>query len=162
MTQEPRSPGTAVEDFHAEHPRQRPGQTVSAPLPGQSHGSGGKSRVTILHSLIVPKLNFWTYFLLQPFPYLGLALWVFIPRSPVFSLYSFLLHIFSYNIAPPQFWSSYLSASTIFHFLITTFPLFFYLPTCPNHLSLSSLIFSLICAKPALDLISSFQSSLFS
>ena len=45
------------------------------------------------------------------------------PRSLVlcFSyLYFFLLHVFSYNITPPQFWSSYLSMSTHFHVLITT------------------------------------------
>ena len=45
------------------------------------------------------------------------------PRSPVlcfFYLYSFLLHVFSYNITTPQFRSFYLSVSTHFHVLITT------------------------------------------
>ena len=45
------------------------------------------------------------------------------PCSPVlcfFHLYSFLLDVFSYNITPPQFRSSYLLVSTHFHFLITT------------------------------------------
>ena len=35
-----------------------------------------------------------------------------------FSLSSFLLHVFSYNITPPHFRSSYLSLSTHFHLLI--------------------------------------------
>ena len=45
------------------------------------------------------------------------------PHSPVLSffyLYLFLLHVFSYNITPPQFRSTYLSVSTHFHVLITT------------------------------------------
>ena len=53
------------------------------------------------------KLNF---LLLWPFPYLGSSS-LQTPCSPVlcfFSLYSFLLHVFSYNITPPQFWSSHL------------------------------------------------------
>ena len=40
------------------------------------------------------------------------------PSSPVFCffyLYLFLLHVFSYNITPPQFRSSYLLVSTHFH-----------------------------------------------
>ena len=32
-----------------------------------------------------------------------------------FYLYLFLLHVFSYNITPPQVWSSYLSVSSHFH-----------------------------------------------
>ena len=51
--------------------------------------------------------------------YFGVATWSFqSPRSPVlciFYLYSFLLHVFSYNITPPQFRSSYLLVSTHFH-----------------------------------------------
>ena len=58
------------------------------------------------------------------------------------------------NITPPQFRSSYLSVSTDFHVLITTSSSVF-LSTWPNHLSLASLIFSLMFATPALALISS-------
>ena len=59
-------------------------------------------------------------------------------------LISFLfLHVFSYNITPPQFRSSYLSMSTYFHVLITTSSSVF-LFTFPNHLSPASLIFSLM------------------
>ena len=63
------------------------------------------------------------------------------PRSPIlcfFYLYSFLLHVFSYNITPPQLWSSYLSMSTRFHLLITT-PSSVFLSTLTNHLSLATL-----------------------
>ena len=80
------------------------------------------------------------------------------PRSPLlclFSRYSGLLRVFSYNITPPQFRSSYLSVSTHFHVLITTSSSVF-LSTWPNYLSLASLIFSLMFATPALALISSF------
>ena len=65
------------------------------------------------------------------------------PRSPVlcfFYLYSFLLHIVSYNNAPPQLRSSYISVSTHFHVLITTSSSVS-LSTWPNHPSLASLIF---------------------
>ena len=72
----------------------------------------------------------------------------------LFGVYAFLLRIFSYNITPPQFWSSYLSVSTHFHVLITTSSAVF-LSTCPNHLSLTSLFFSLMFAPPALALMSS-------
>ena len=53
--------------------------------------------------------------LLRPFPCCGSSFQS--SRSPVlcfFYFYSFLLHDFSYNIAPPQFRSSYLSVSTHF------------------------------------------------
>ena len=56
-----------------------------------------------------------------------------------FYLYSCLLHVFSYNITPPQFWPSYLSVSihfSIFHILITTSSLVF-LSTWPCHLCLA-------------------------
>ena len=46
------------------------------------------------------------------------------PCSPVlcfFSLYSFLLHVVSYNISPPQFRSSSLLVSTHFHVLNTVY-----------------------------------------
>ena len=46
------------------------------------------------------------------------------PPSPVLSffyLYSFLLHVFSYNITPPQFWSSYLH----FHLPCSHYYIFF-------------------------------------
>ena len=54
-----------------------------------------------------------------------------------------LLHVFSYNIAPTQFWSSIFLCPliSIFHFLIATSTSVF-LSTCPNHLSFASLIFS--------------------
>ena len=81
--------------------------------------------------------------------YLGSAHHVF---KCFFSLYSFLLHVFSYNITPPQFRSSYRSVSTHFHVLITTSSSVF-LSTWPNHLSLASLIFSLMFSTPALALI---------
>ena len=71
-----------------------------------------------------------------------------------FYLYSFLLHVFSYNITPPLIQSSYLSVSTHFYVLITTSSVF--LSTCPNHISLASLIFLLTFAIPAPALISSF------
>ena len=59
-----------------------------------------------------------------------------------FSLYPFLLQVFSYNVAPHQFWSSYVSVSTHFHLPITASSSVF-LSTRPNSLSLASLIFSL-------------------
>ena len=58
---------------------------------------------------------------------------VFFGRFPIwgrliefsfFSLYSFLLHIFSYNIAPHQFRYSYLSVSTHFHFPCSHYSIF--------------------------------------
>ena len=73
-------------------------------------------------------------------------------------LLSFILHVFSYNITPPQHQSSYLSVSTHFHVLITTSSSVF-LSTWPNHLSLASLILSLMFATPALGLITSFRPS---
>ena len=79
-------------------------------------------------------------------------------RSPVlcfFYLYLFLLHVFSYNITPPHFRSSYLSLSTHFHVRITTSSSVF-LSTWPNHFRLASLIFSLMFATPALAHITSF------
>ena len=85
------------------------------------------------------------------FPLFGIGATSFqFPRSPVlcfFSLYSFLPRVFSYNITPPQFWSSYLSCppASIFHVLITTS----FSPPCPNYLTLASLIFSLMFATPA-------------
>ena len=78
--------------------------------------------------------------------------------SPFVFIY-FLLHIFSYNISPPQFWSSYpifqCPLTSIFHVLITTSSCVFPF-TCPNPISLTSLIVSLIYATPVLALISSF------
>ena len=62
---------------------------------------------------------------LRPFSYLRSAHQSFnSPLSPVlcfFFLYSFLLHVFSYHIAPPQFWSSYVSVSIDFHVPCSTF-----------------------------------------
>ena len=65
---------------------------------------------------------------------------------------SVLLLFFSFNIAPPQFWSSYLSVPThshlpCFHYYIV------FLFICPN-LSVASLIVSLMFPTPALALIS--------
>ena len=104
--------------------------------------------------------------LLRPFPYLGSAHRIFTPRSPVlcFYVYSILsfVHVFSYNITPPQFRSSYLSVSTHFHVLITSSSSAF-LSTCHNHASVSLLLFSHLCL-PHLPLFLhswSSQSSLF-
>ena len=50
------------------------------------------------------------------------------PRSPVlcfFSRYSCLIHVFSYNITPPQFRSSYLSVSYHFHVPRSHYYIFF-------------------------------------
>ena len=55
--------------------------------------------------------------------------------SPVlclFSLCSFLLCVFLYNISPPQCWSSYLSVYIHFYVLIISSSSGF-LSTCPNH-----------------------------
>ena len=96
--------------------------------------------------------------LLLPFPYFEVGASSFqFPHSPVscFYLYSFLLHIFSYNITPPPFRSSYLSVSIAFHVPITTSSSVF-LSTWPNHLRLASLIFSLICHTCHFALVSSF------
>ena len=73
-----------------------------------------------------------------------------------FYFYSFHLYLFSCNITPPMFWSSYLSVSTHFHFpcLITTSSSVF-LFTWPNHISLASLVFYIMFATPAIALISS-------
>ena len=62
-------------------------------------------------------------------------------------------HACSYNIITPQFRTSHLFVSTHFHILITysLFP-----SSWPNHLSLTSLMFSLMFATPALAHISSF------
>ena len=62
------------------------------------------------------------------------------PRSPIlcfFYRYSFFLHVFSYNITPPQLWSSYLSVSTHFHLLITTSSSFFHSTSVVVFLSFS-------------------------
>ena len=96
----------------------------------------------------------WTIalFLLWPFPCLGSAHSFQFPRSPVFYffyLHLFLLHVFSRNITPPQFRSSYLSVSTHFHVLITTSSSVF-LSTRGNHLSLAPVIFSLMNSTPVL------------
>ena len=73
-----------------------------------------------------------------------------------FSLRSCLLHVFSFKIIRPQFWSSYpifwCPLTSIFHVLITTSVS---LSSCPNYLGLASLFFSLMFATPALALISS-------
>ena len=96
-----------------------------------------------------------------PSPYLVLVYSSFhSPCSPVLcflSLYSFTLNVFSYNIAPSQFWSSYLSSppTSIFHVLITTSSSVV-LSTCSNHLSLASLILAFMFVAPALAHISSF------
>ena len=60
-----------------------------------------------------------------------------LPSSSVlcfFYLYLILLHVFSCNITPHQFRSSYLSMSTDLHFLIAKSSSVF-LSTRPNHLS---------------------------
>ena len=65
-----------------------------------------------------------------------------------------LFQVFSYNITPPQFWSSYLSVSTHFHLPFYHCYIFF----SPSlHLSLASLIFSLMFATPAVALKHSMQ-----
>ena len=108
----------------------------------------------------------WVSFFLWSFLYLGSAHHTFILHV-LRSCSSFLLS-HSYNII-----FSFISFRTIslrlsfhlpifqcpltsiFHVLITT-PSCVFLSTCPNHLSLTSLIVSLIYATPALALISSF------
>ena len=70
-------------------------------------------------------------------------------------LLSLLISPSSSHITPPQFRSSYLSVSTHFHVLINTSYSVF-LSTCPMHLVLPSLIFSLMVATPALALTYSF------
>ena len=58
------------------------------------------------------------------------------PRSPVmcfFYLHSFIRHVISHNVTPPEFRSSYLSVSTHFHVLITTSSSVV-LSALPNHL----------------------------
>ena len=92
-----------------------------------------------------------------------------------FSMFSGLVLLFSFliHICSPSYIVSFISFRTtslhlsfhlpifqcpltsIFHVLITT-PSCVFLSTCPNHLSLTSLIVSLIYATPALALISSF------
>ena len=99
--------------------------------------------------------------LLRTFPYLGSAHQVFNLHvlqsyaSSIFTYFSFMsflitsLHL-SFGLpiilCPP---------TSIFHVLITTSSSVF-LSTWPNHLSLASIIFSLMFATPALALISSF------
>ena len=72
---------------------------------------------------------FYQICLLQPFPLFGVGPSSFqYPRSPVlcfFYLYLFLLHVFSYNITPTQFRSSYLSVSTHFHLPCSHYYIFF-------------------------------------
>ena len=84
------------------------------------------------------------------------------PRSLAvffFYHYSFLRHVFSYrpSITPPQFLYACLSVSTHFHLRvgITTYYSVF-LPKWPNHLSIASVIFSLVFATHTLALMSSF------
>ena len=88
--------------------------------------------------------------LLRSFPYLGSgSSSSHSPYSPVlcfFTLYSFLLCFFSYNIHPPQYWSSCLAVLTHFHLLTITSSSVF-LCTCPNRLSLAYLIFSLLSSS---------------
>ena len=55
-----------------------------------------------------------------------------------------LVHVFLYNISPHQFWFCYVSVYTDFHLLNTSSSSVF-LSTCRNHLSRTSLIFSLVC-----------------
>ena len=62
---------------------------------------------------------------------------------------------FFYNISPCQFTSSYLSVALSSLFSLQHIPLAFSLHTCPTHLSIASLIFSLMFATPAMALISS-------
>ena len=83
------------------------------------------------------------YFSSKDFPYFGSTQRVVILHALrcFFSLYFFLLHILSQNISTPQSWSSYLSVSLPSSFVC--------LSTCPNHLSVPSLIFILIFAIPA-------------
>ena len=99
------------------------------------------------------------------FPYLGSAHQVFqSPRSPVlcfFYLYSFLLHVFSYNISLHLSFGLLIfrcPTTSIFHVLITTSSVF--LSTCPKHLSLISLIFSLMFATPGPNTIKKTQTQL--
>ena len=98
--------------------------------------------------------------LIRSFPYLGVGASRFhSPLSPVlcfFYLYMFLLYVFSYNITPPQFRSSYISVSIHFNILITTSsPVF--LSTWSNRLSASSLLCS-----PHLPLLLFLHSLMFS
>ena len=76
-------------------------------------------------------------------------------------LYSFLLHVISYNLTPPHFRSSYVAVSTYFHLPWCHYYIFFSFSlhkesTWPDDLSLASLIFSLKFATPAIALISYF------
>ena len=57
-----------------------------------------------------------------------------------------------FNIAPRFFWSSHLSVSTRLH-VITTSSSSVFISTCPNHLRLATMIFSLIFAILTLVLI---------
>ena len=73
--------------------------------------------------------------------------------SSIFTLYSFLRHVFSYNITPPQFRSSVFRypPTSIFRVLInrpTSCSAFLF--TWPYHLSLASFIFSPMFATPVL------------
>ena len=62
-----------------------------------------------------------------------------------------------YITSPLQFWSSYLSMYTHFHLPCSHYYIlqYFSLCTCPNYVSITSLISSLMFATPALVLITS-------
>ena len=70
-----------------------------------------------------------------------------LPRSPVlcfFSLYYFLLRVYSYNITPPQFRSSFISVSTQIPSSMFSLP-HLLLTFCPHGLTISvSLLFVFI------------------
>ena len=53
--------------------------------------------------------------------------------STFFYLHSFIRHVVSHNVTPPEFRSSYISVSTHFHVLITTYSSVV-LSALPNHL----------------------------
>ena len=88
-----------------------------------------------------------TFFVL--FPIWGRQINFFILRvlGPCASISTPLSSMSSYNFAPPQSRSSYISVSTHFHLLRTTSPSIF-LSTCPHHLSLASFISSLCQTFP--------------
>ena len=97
-----------------------------------------------------------TSLLLRPFPYLGSMHQVVnlhFLRSCASSILLLLLHVFSYNITPPQFLSSCLSVPTHFHLPCSHCYIFFSLSLhmasqlshlCLPHLLSSVLIFSIL------------------
>ena len=107
----------------------------------------------------------WVSFFLWSFLYLGSAHHTFILHvlrscssfllshsyNIIFSFISFRTISLRLSFHLPIFWCS---LTCIFHVLITTSSCVF-LSTCPNHISLASLMVSLIYATPALALVSS-------